>query len=412
MPAQPFANSPFDLPPGLSPNGPPKGTPFPPPATPPGQSPVLSHDEFVFFENDNVSENLFHDNGSGVDLDPNGDELLLTELNGQSVAGPTTINLTTIGGREISLLAETNGAISFSLGAAFDSLAFGETDTISFTYLASDTNGFSAADNATVTIVINGENDAPTLQAGTLSAVEDGPAVSLDLSLLADDPDSDDDGTSLSYSVTGQPGEGSVSIGGTTLIFDPGSDFQYLNAGETSDVVVQVTATDAHGATAVSDITVSVEGLSNDVILLDGFERGLSNRWDVAGGISTIGGTLGTTQSEGNQALWLLKQWGGSASQEEIEEFIGYDLPEGWGRGDAISREFYFEAGDIISFDYRITSGGEYDSFYLDPNLGIVFIEETASNYYKTRSFEIPEDGYYDLTFGSESMLLDNITLL
>lgn len=411
MPPNPPFNARFDIPPGLSSDGPPKGRPFPNPATPPGQAPILFDDEFVFFEGDTASENLFNDNGFGADSDPNGDQILLNELNGQLVDGSTPISLTTDGGREILLFAADDGSIFFSIGATFENLALGETDAVVFTYMASDENGFSSTEYATVTMVINGLNDAPTLQSGTISAVEDGPAVSLDLALLADDPDSDDDGTSLSYAVTDQPFEGSVSISDSTLTFDPGSDFQDLATGETRDVVVQVTATDSHGEIAINDFTITVGGLSNDVVLLDSFERGLSSRWESVGNISTIGGTLGSTQSEGNQAIWLFSQWG-SASEEEIEELIGYELPDGWGRGDAITREFYFEAEDIISFDYRITGGGEYDSFYLDPNLGIVFIDERASNYYNTRSFEIPEDGYYDLTFGSASMLLDNITIL
>jgi hypothetical protein len=53
---------------------------------------------------------------------------------------------------------------------------------------------------------------------------------------LGDDVDSDDDGTTLSYAITGTlVSEGSASILGTTLTFDPGSDFQDLALGETRD---------------------------------------------------------------------------------------------------------------------------------------------------------------------------------
>ncbi|MFZ3585522.1 Ig-like domain-containing protein, partial [Loktanella sp. DJP18] len=103
-------------------------------------------------------------------------------------------------------------------------------------------------------------NDAPTLAAGVAAASEDGPTVDVDLAALGDDIDSDDDGTTLGYAITGAPTEGSASITGTTLTFNPGTAFQDLALGATRDVVVQVTATDAHGATAVSDITVTVTG--------------------------------------------------------------------------------------------------------------------------------------------------------
>ena len=68
--------------------------------------------------------------------------------------------------------------------------------------------------------------------------------------------------------LTGQPGEGTATINGTMLTFAPGADFQDLAEGETRDVTVQVTATDAHGATAVNDVTVTVTGV-NDAPVTD-----------------------------------------------------------------------------------------------------------------------------------------------
>lgn len=154
-----------------------------------------------------------------------------------------------------------DGSFSFDPNGAFDDLAVGETRDVSFTYEVTDANGDT--DQATVTITVEGENDAPTLAAGTAAATEDGPTVDVALAALGDDVDSDDDGTSLGYAVTGAPGEGSATIQGTTLAFDPGSDFQDLGVGETRDVTIEVTATDSHGATAVNDIVVTVTG-TND----------------------------------------------------------------------------------------------------------------------------------------------------
>ena len=68
-------------------------------------------------------------------------------------------------------------------------------------------------------VTVTGTNDAPTLAAGAAVAVEDGPTVDVDLSLLGDDVDSDDDGASLTYSVSGDPSEGTAEIDGTTLTF-------------------------------------------------------------------------------------------------------------------------------------------------------------------------------------------------
>ena len=103
-------------------------------------------------------------------------------------------------------------------------------------------------------------NDAPTLSAGTIFAIEDGPAVTLDLSTLGDDVDSDNDGTDLTYNLAVLPNEGTVKIDGATLSFDPGRGFQYLAARETKDVVVQITATDQHGLSVAEDVTITVTG--------------------------------------------------------------------------------------------------------------------------------------------------------
>ena len=154
-----------------------------------------------------------------------------------------------------------DGTYSFDPNDEFESLAEGEIAVVTFTYEVSDLDGDTS--QATATISIIGDNDAPFLASGTLDAEEDGATVDIDLSALGSDVDSDDDGSTLTYSVTGQPTEGSASISGTTLTFDPGSDFQDLALGETRDVTIQVTAEDAHGATAVNTVTVTVTG-AND----------------------------------------------------------------------------------------------------------------------------------------------------
>uniref|UniRef100_UPI00101AD53B Ig-like domain-containing protein n=1 Tax=Roseovarius nitratireducens TaxID=2044597 RepID=UPI00101AD53B len=149
-------------------------------------------------------------------------------------------------------------------------LAAGATRDVTIRVTATDAHGATAVNDVTVTVT--GENDAPVLAAAGAAAVEDGPVVTLDLAALGADVDSDDDGTTLSYAVTGVPAEGSATIAGSTLSFDPGADFQDLAAGATRDVTIRVTATDAHGATAVNDVTVTVTG-ENDapVISLSDF---------------------------------------------------------------------------------------------------------------------------------------------
>ncbi|WP_141468290.1 PEP_CTERM-anchored TLD domain-containing protein, partial [Pelagimonas varians] len=167
-------------------------------------------------------------------------------------------------GRYGSLAIEADGTWTYNLNDAdpdTNALAQGTTAQEVFTYTVDDGNG--GTDTAALTIDITGTNDAPTLAAGVGVAVEDGSSVNVDLSVLGADIDSDDDGSSLTYTVTGAPGEGSASITGGTLTFDPGADFQDLALDETRDVTIQVTAKDAHGATAVNDVVITVTG-TND----------------------------------------------------------------------------------------------------------------------------------------------------
>ena len=57
-------------------------------------------------------------------------------------------------------------------------------------------------------MTVTGVNDAPALSAGVGTADEDGPSIDVELAALGDDVDSDDDGTTLSYAITGTPSKG------------------------------------------------------------------------------------------------------------------------------------------------------------------------------------------------------------
>ncbi len=152
--------------------------------------------------------------------------------------------------------------LTFDVGGDFQSLAGVEEQQVLVDISATDLRGATA--NNVVTVTVTGVNDDPTLTAGTLTADEDGSAVTLNLATLGDDVDSDDDGSSLTYTVIGAPSEGTASILGTTLTFNPGADFQDLAVGEMRDVTIDVEADDGNGGTATNTVTVTVTGV-NDV---------------------------------------------------------------------------------------------------------------------------------------------------
>lgn len=162
----------------------------------------------------------------------------------------------------------SDGVLHFDPGADFQELAAGETRDLSVGIRASDSHGDTV--QGMVTVTVTGENDAPVLSDAVLFAVDDDPSVSLNLAKLGSDPDGDDDGVSLSYAITAGPSEGSASIRYGVLSFVPGEDFKDLAEGESREVTVGITATDSHGATASSEVIITVTGVNTAPELSDG----------------------------------------------------------------------------------------------------------------------------------------------
>jgi VCBS repeat-containing protein len=149
--------------------------------------------------------------------------------------------------------------------AAFQDLSLGETRAIVVNYGLTDGSGTGAFTPAAVNVIVTGVNDAPTLAAGTGAGAADAATIDVDLSLLGDDIDSEDDGSTLTYTIITGPAEGSavIPVGTTTLQFDPGTDFFDLGSGNSRDVTVQIQATDTRLATStIETVTITVNGIS------------------------------------------------------------------------------------------------------------------------------------------------------
>ncbi len=209
--------------------------------------------------------------------------------------------------------------VKFDPNGDFEYLTVGESTVAVFTGKAGerDDGKFEDLVDVRFEIEVSGLNDAPTLTAGSGNATENGSPINVDLALLGDDIDSDDDGTTLTYSIVGSPSEGSATISGTTLTFNPGSDFQDLALGQTRNVVVQLQATDSHGAvSAIEDVTITVTG-TNDVPLITSdaaaavgsvTESGNEDDGTVVAGTSSIGGTLTASDVDNGAVLgWTIQ---------------------------------------------------------------------------------------------------------
>lgn len=170
---------------------------------------------------------------------------------------PDAANATALGGMQID--AQT-GTWTYVLNQSA-AQSMNEGDSVTEIFNATITDAFGASDTRAVEITINGTNDAPTVTSGTAAVFEGDTSVSVDLSALASDVDSDG---ALSFATTAGPsGGGSARIVGSNLIFEPGSDFDDLPAGDTRAVEVGFTATDVDGASTSGTVTVTVTGINS-----------------------------------------------------------------------------------------------------------------------------------------------------
>ncbi|WP_264224082.1 VCBS domain-containing protein, partial [Pararhizobium sp. YC-54] len=188
------------------------------------------------------------------------------------------------------------GAIGWTFtvnDGAIDYLAAGETITQVYTVTVTDSSG--ATSSQTVTVTINGTNDAPVITSGpgtgSVSEIADGALGETTAPLTATgaltfgDVDLSNTHTvgAVLTSVTGAPGalgsfvatiadastgDGTGAIGWTFTVIDGAID--YLAAGETITQVYTVTVTDSSGATSSQTVTVTINGTNDAPVITSG----------------------------------------------------------------------------------------------------------------------------------------------
>lgn len=155
-------------------------------------------------EDSALTGNVLSANPTTADSDPDGNPLTVSQVNGNAANVGTEIALGS--GR---LTVQANGNFSFTPNGGYDSLAQGASTTESFTYRLADGQGGTA--DATVTVTINGVNDAPVAGADTGVATHGTPLTLTVASLLANDSDVDQ-GTTLAITAVSTPTQGSVVL--------------------------------------------------------------------------------------------------------------------------------------------------------------------------------------------------------
>ncbi len=198
----------------------------------------------------------------GNDINLDGDPLTVTEVEGSAADVGVQIAL----GSGALLTANADGSFSYDPNGQFEFLAVGESTIDSFTYTMTD-GTFSSS--ATVTITIDGVNDAPVAQDVDDDASEDGPAITG--AFDADDVDSDDDPSTLTYTVVTPPTKGQLTNNGDgSFEYDPNGEFESLADGDKEDVTFTYTATDDHGAVSnTATVTITIDGQNDAPVAQD-----------------------------------------------------------------------------------------------------------------------------------------------
>ena len=200
-------------------------------------SPTASQNQTTASENATASGNvLADDSGFGIDVDPDGDALSVSAIDGDG--GNVGNSITGSGGGLFTVQAD--GSYLFDPTTDFDHLGVGQTATTTVTYTVSDGQG--GTDTATLVVTIVGQNDAPSA-AGTIpdqSNVDGQVIAPVDVSPFFHEPDA---GDVLSYSAT------STLPPGLTVNISTGviSGTIQSDASLGGPYVVTITATDLHG---------------------------------------------------------------------------------------------------------------------------------------------------------------------
>ncbi|RED11840.1 beta strand repeat-containing protein [Pontivivens insulae] len=230
--------------------------------------------------------------------DAEGDDITVVST---EFGAPGSYSVTTDGGNTGTLTVTADGMFSFAPDGV--DLDLGETDTITFSFTASDGELTSSA---TATVTITGLNAAPTVANQALSVNEAnaaGLSATVSGGLLDGAADADGDVISLASVDVGAIGS-TVSVtttnGGTgDLTINADGTFTFvstsdgLNTGDEDTLVINFTGESSGGTTVQSasgQVVITINGVNVDPVAVDVAVSG--NEADFAGNASAIEGNL------------------------------------------------------------------------------------------------------------------------
>ena len=202
------------------------------------------------------------------------------------------------GGGTVSV---SDGKLLYTPGSANQSLAPGQSSNATLSYAVSDGHGGTAS--ATVTVAIQGVNDAPVAGADSVGVNAGQSTGNLWSALLLNDSDIDagDIVTIVGVNTTGSQGTVQFNASTKTLVFvadNPQSET--LGAGQTATTSFGYTIRDTQGAEKTGTVTVNIAGV----------EKG--KLWNGGNGADTITGNGGNDTINGGNGVDVLSGNGGN----------------------------------------------------------------------------------------------------
>jgi hypothetical protein len=205
--------------------------------------------------------------------DTDGDFLTVVNLDGSVITtGGRTLTL----GTDYTLSGSTIALTATGL-AKFNNLAQGTSDVALFDYGVTD---FLATVSNTLTLTVNGLNDAPVANPDFGSAGEN---ETKSFNVLANDTDVDAGDTktllsplgtvtvsSANAQVNGIDASAAFTVDGNQIKFTPGTLFDHLAVGDTATVVVNYTMEDTLHAMDSSTLTLTVNGANDAPVFQSG----------------------------------------------------------------------------------------------------------------------------------------------
>ena len=256
-------------------------------------------------------------------------------------------------------VAEQDGAFVLKLkdGVSLDH----ETEpTVTLTVTTTDNHGGSVSED--FTIDVGDLNEAVTANDATETTSEN---VALRGSVTATDLDGD----AISYSLDGQPAEGSVTLHDDgSYSFEPGTAFDDLAVGESREVSFTFSADDGKGSTDQGTVTIVVTGTNDAPTAVD-----LSSAQVDENASGAVIGTLSTTDVDSNDThsysvddarfevaeqngAFVLKLKDGVSLDHETEPTVTLTVTTTDNHGGSVSEDFTIDVGDI---DDSVTAQNE-----------------------------------------------------